>query len=64
VGFQPLFGNNARLGAQTRSILQPGQWTNLIQRLGSIQQPTVPTKPSKFAIPVKPPANGILPGGE
>jgi hypothetical protein len=64
VGFQPLFGTNAKLGRQTASILKPGQWENLIRRLGSIQQPTVPTTPSKFAIPVKPPKNvgGLAPG--
>src|SRR4051794_11436916 len=64
VGFQPLFGSNAKLGRQTASILRPGQWENLIKRLGSLEQPTVPTKPSKFAIPVKPPkdAGGISTG--
>jgi hypothetical protein len=53
VGFQPLFGDNAKLGRQTASILEPGQWDDLIERLGSIEQPTVPTKPSKYALPVK-----------
>ena len=64
VGFHPLFGSNAKLGRQTASILKPGQWENLIRRLGSLEQPTVPTKPSKFAIPVKPPkgAGGITTG--
>jgi hypothetical protein len=64
VGFQPLFGANAKLGRQTASILKPGQWENLIKRLGSLEQPTVPTTPSKFAIPVKTPKNagGLAPG--
>jgi hypothetical protein len=53
VGFQPLFGSNAKLGRQTASILEPGQWADLINRLGTIEQPTVPTKPSKYALPAK-----------
>ncbi len=64
VGFRPLFGTNAKLGRQTASILKPGQWENLMKRLGSLEQPTVPTTPSKFAIPVKTPKNvgGLAPG--
>jgi hypothetical protein len=64
VGFHPLFGQNTKLGRQTASILKPGQWEDLVKRLGSLEQPTVPTKPSKFAIPVKPPKNagGITTG--
>ncbi|MEA2443468.1 MAG: hypothetical protein QOJ12_760, partial [Thermoleophilales bacterium] len=52
VGFQPLFGSNAKLGREVQSVLKPGQWDNLVQRLGQIQNPTVPTHPSKYAIPV------------
>jgi hypothetical protein len=51
VGFHPLFGANARLGRETKSVLKPGQWDTLVQRLGQIQNPTVPTQPSKYAIP-------------
>jgi hypothetical protein len=51
VGFQPLFGQNAKLGRQTQSVLKPGQWDTLVQRLGQIQNPTVPTQPSRYAIP-------------
>jgi hypothetical protein len=32
-------------------VLKPGQWDNLVQRLGQIQNPAVPTHPSKYAIP-------------
>ncbi len=64
VGFRPLFGANAKLGRQTASILKPGQWQDLMSRLGSLDQPTVPTTPSKYAVPVKPPKNagGIATG--
>jgi murein DD-endopeptidase MepM/ murein hydrolase activator NlpD len=52
VGFQPLFGTNAKLGKQLNSVLKPGQWLKLISRLGRIENPTVPTQPSKYAIKV------------
>jgi murein DD-endopeptidase MepM/ murein hydrolase activator NlpD len=54
VGFHPLYGDNAKLGAQTAAILKPGQWDNLVQRLRTLPNPVVPTKPSKYALPVKP----------
>jgi murein DD-endopeptidase MepM/ murein hydrolase activator NlpD len=51
VGFHPLFGENTKLGREAQSVLKPGQWDDLVQRLGQIQNPAVPTKPSKYAIP-------------
>ena len=54
VGFHPLYGDNAKLGAQTAAILKPGQWDNLLQRLNTLPNPVVPTKPSKYALPAKP----------
>ncbi len=53
VGFQPLFGANTKLARQAMTVLKPGQWSNLLDRLGEIDNPVVPTKPSKYAIPVK-----------
>jgi hypothetical protein len=53
VGFQPLFGVNKKQGIQALAILKPGQWDDLTARLREIDNPTVPTKTSKFAIPVK-----------
>ena len=52
VGFQPLYGSNAKLGKQLNSVIKPGQWLKLINRLGRIENPTVPTAPSKYAIKV------------
>jgi hypothetical protein len=57
VGFRPLFGQNTKLGRQTQSVLKPGQWDTLVQRLGQIQNPVVPTTPSRYAIP-DPNSNG------
>jgi hypothetical protein len=53
VGFRPLFGDNAKLGKQALAVLKPGQWSDLIERLRQLQNPVVPTKPSKFALPAK-----------
>jgi hypothetical protein len=38
---------------QLGEILKPDQWQRLIQRLGQIQNPKVPSKPSAAAIPAK-----------
>ena len=54
VGFQPMFGDNPKLSAQYSSALKPEQWVKLIDRLNHIDEPVVPTKPSKYALP----ANG------
>src|SRR5436309_6143955 len=53
VGFHPLFGDNAKLGAQTAAILKPGQWDNLVKRLNTLPNPVVPTTPSKYSLPAK-----------
>ena len=52
VGFQPGFGANDKLGRQLNSALKPGQWAKLMDRLGKIDNPTVPIKPSKYALKV------------
>jgi len=53
VGFRPRFGRNARLSRQARAILRPGQWPELLKRLSEIDNPVVPTRPSKYAIRVR-----------
>jgi Transglycosylase SLT domain len=53
VGFQPLFGENRKLGKQAFQVLEPEQWSNLIERLGEIENPVVPTKPSRYSLPAK-----------
>jgi hypothetical protein len=47
VGFQPLDGAG---GPSLQTILKPSQWTKLVERLGAIPNPVVPTHPSKYAI--------------
>jgi hypothetical protein len=51
VGFQPMFGENRKLGKQALAVLSPGQWDDLLSRLNEIENPVVPTAPSKFALP-------------
>jgi hypothetical protein len=43
---------------QLGQILKPEQWQRLIQRLGQIQNPKVPAKPSAAALPAKGGSNG------
>jgi len=48
VGFRPMYNTSDGAGA-----LKAGQWIKLINRLNNIDNPTVPVKPSKDALPVK-----------
>jgi hypothetical protein len=50
VTFTPLFGANKKLSSEIKSILQPGQWINLINRISQIPEPIVEIAPSKYAI--------------
>jgi hypothetical protein len=50
VGFRPEYGTDTKAGRQISAALKPSQWIKLIDRLGSIDNPTVPTTPSKYAI--------------
>jgi Transglycosylase SLT domain len=52
VGYQPLYGPGSdSISKQFNQILKPEQWERLIDRLGEIDNPTVPTEPSDFALP-------------
>jgi hypothetical protein len=53
IGFQPLFGANAKLGAVVRRVLSNNQWDRFVNRLTQIQNPVVPTTPSKYSIKVR-----------
>ena len=50
VAFTPLYGVNKKLGAVVGSILQPNQWTQLINHISHISEPIVPISPSKYAV--------------
>ncbi|HEU4461575.1 MAG TPA: lytic murein transglycosylase [Solirubrobacterales bacterium] len=47
VGYHPLGGSEAKFAA----LLKPNQWQRLIDRLGEIENPSVPVNPSKWAEP-------------
>ncbi|MGH2922685.1 MAG: M23 family metallopeptidase, partial [Solirubrobacterales bacterium] len=50
VGYTPLYGAG-RPFQQLAQILKPDQWERLIDRLGEIENPKVPAKPSDAALP-------------
>jgi hypothetical protein len=50
IGWQPLYGNG-KLNQQFVQLLKPDQWERLINRLGDIENPTIPTKVSKASLP-------------
>jgi hypothetical protein len=53
VGFRPRFGENRKLGRQALAVLKPGQWSDLLSRLRRIENPAVPTKPSRYSLPAR-----------
>lgn len=53
VGFPSNVADDPLLGRQLASALEPGQWDDLIDRLGKITNPKVSAKPSKYALKVK-----------
>ena len=50
ITFTPAFGANQKLSKQVRSLLQPGQWLQLINRISQIPEPVVPISPSRYAL--------------
>ena len=50
ITYTPDYGTNKKLSKQIKSILQPGQWEQLINRISQIPEPVVPIAPSKYAI--------------
>jgi hypothetical protein len=54
VGFQPAVGpGSGTVSRQFTEILKPSQWERLIDRIGEIDNPSVPTSPSQYATPDK-----------
>ena len=52
VGYTPVAGpGSGSISRQFSAMLKPDQWRRLIDRLGEIDNPTVPTKPSDAALP-------------
>lgn len=59
VTYTPLFGQNSKLSTQLATLLKPGQWIQLINRINQIPEPVVPIAPSKYAIKVR--TSGAVP---
>jgi Transglycosylase SLT domain len=53
VGFQPQYGPDSSTEKRFLEILQPDQWERLIDRIADIDNPEVPTSPSRYSIPTK-----------
>jgi hypothetical protein len=53
VGYTPLYGTGEPF-QQFAQVLKPEQWERLIDRLGEIENPKVPAKPSDAALPAAP----------
>jgi hypothetical protein len=65
IGYHPEVGNPFEVGFST--LLKPDQWQRLIDRLGQIENPEVPIKPSPFSEPdstKEKEENGLLQGDE
>ena len=50
VGYHPI-GNGNPLDSPFSPLLKPDQWQRLIERLGQIENPEVPIKPSTYSLP-------------
>jgi hypothetical protein len=55
IGWRPLYGENKAAARQIDQILKPNQWIKLINRLGQIDNPKVPSEPSKYSLKDKKP---------
>ena len=55
VGYYPkgTAPTNGATGEHVNSLLKPDQWKKLIGRIADIQNPKVPTSPSKYSLPAK-----------
>jgi hypothetical protein len=53
VGYQPSYGPGDGKGEQFVEILKPKQWQRLIGRIAEIDNPKVPTSPSRYSIKTK-----------
>ena len=46
-------GGSAKPGTELTQVLKPEQWKRLVERIGEIKNPEVPTEPSEFSTPTK-----------
>jgi hypothetical protein len=60
IGYHPV---GTPFETQFSPLLKPDQWQRLIQRLGQIENPSVPVKPSKYSVPDEEAARGEVATG-
>lgn len=53
VGYRAMGESNSAVSQAPQQILEPGQWTRLMQQLGRIENPVVPNSPSDVATPAE-----------
>jgi hypothetical protein len=51
--FLSTIGTPGQLNDRFSQLLNPRQWDRVIKRLGQIQNPSVPTSPSRFSLPAR-----------
>jgi len=54
VGFTPLYGPGTAMGrgsVELTGMLKPDQWERLIEQIADIDNPEVPTSPSRYSLP-------------
>jgi len=56
-GFTPTYGAD-EIGKQVDTVLKPDQWNRLLDRIGKLDEPKVPRKPSRYALPARKGKNG------
>jgi hypothetical protein len=59
IGYRPIGAQATAESQFAEAMLKPNQWEHLIQRLGQIENPKVPIKPSKYSLPDHPKAKGL-----
>ena len=66
VGYYPAgtAPSGGKTGKQFDSLLKPDQWKKLIGRIAHIQNPKVPTSPSKYSLPAHKQDGGKKSGGK
>ena len=66
VGYYPAgtAPSGGKTGKQFESLLKPDQWKKLIGRIAHIQNPKVPTSPSKYSLPAHKQNGGKKSGGK
>jgi hypothetical protein len=52
ISYTPQFGDNKKLSSQVAQALKPGQWIQLINRIGQLPEPIVPIAPSQYAVKI------------